>query len=239
MKHRMQKKEKASQKVSRELVELIGNGTFPPGSKLPTEKELTERFNLSRVPIREALSMLRAAGIISSRQGGGSYVEESTNIAFIKGISIESDDVASIKHLFELRKILEPEAAFLAAQRRTPEQIEQMKDILKRLENESIAEGSSGKDTDIEFHRSIVAATQNPIMIQTQEALSAFYESCLQVTLYPNTKLKQRRKAVFQEHQQILAAIEAEEPELARIQSLIHLRNAEKKLSVVLKNFEI
>jgi GntR family transcriptional repressor for pyruvate dehydrogenase complex len=235
----MSKKEKASQKVSRELLALIENGTFPPGSKLPTEKELTERFNMSRVPIREALSMLRAAGIVSSRQGGGSYVEETTSSDFIQGIRIESDKVESIIHLFELRKILEPEAAFLAAQRRTPEQLEQMKAILNRLENESLSKGSHGKDIDIEFHRSIVNATHNPIMIQTLKTLSNVYKSCLQVTLSPNEKLKRKREAVFREHQQIYNAIEAEEPELARIQSLIHLRNAEKKLSVVLKNFDI
>ena len=69
-------KEKVSQKISRELLLMIENGKFPPGSKLPTEMELADLFGVSRMPIREALSVLRAMGIISSQQGGGSYVEE-------------------------------------------------------------------------------------------------------------------------------------------------------------------
>lgn len=66
----MTQKEKVSQVIARELLTMIETGKFPPGSKLPTEMELTAQFGVSRVPIREALSMLRAAGVIKSRQGG-------------------------------------------------------------------------------------------------------------------------------------------------------------------------
>jgi len=235
----MAQKEKISQVISRELLNLIETGQFPPGSKLPTEMELAARFGVSRIPIREALSVLRAAGVISSRQGGGSYVEEVAGPAILQRMQIESDDVQSIKQLFEMRKILEPEAAYLAALRRTPEQLERMKQVLKRLENESLDEGKSGMDADIEFHRSIILATQNPIMIQMLESLSALYERALKITLQPNMKLKQKRQAVYKEHKDILLAIEAEEPELAKIQCVIHLKNAEKKLSLFLKDYSI
>jgi GntR family transcriptional repressor for pyruvate dehydrogenase complex len=233
----MSKKEKVSQIISRELLHLIETGKFPPGSKLPTEMELAAHFGVSRVPIREALSVLRAAGVISSRQGGGSYVEEVTNSALLQRIRIENADVEDIKHLFEMRKILEPEAAYLAALRRTPEQLERMKQVLKRLENESIEEGKSGMEADIEFHRSIILATHNPIMIQMLENLSSLYEKALKVTLQPNVGLKQKREAVYKEHQDILLAIEAEEPELAKVQCIIHLKNAEKKVSLFLKDY--
>ncbi|ASS90045.1 MAG: FadR family transcriptional regulator [Bacillaceae bacterium] len=235
----MAKKEKVSQMISRELLKQIEIGKFPPGSKLPTEMELAAQFGVSRVPIREALSMLRAAGVISSRQGGGSYVEESTNSSLLQRIRIESDDVDSIKYLFEMRKILEPEAAYLAALRRTPEQLEQMKRILKTMENESLEEGDISTEADIEFHRSIILATHNPVLIQTLENLSSLYEKTLKITLRPNVELKQKRKAVYQEHYNILQAIEAEEPDLAKIQCLIHLKNAEKKLSLLLRDYTI
>lgn len=154
-------------------------------------------------------------------------------------IRIESDDVEGIKHLFEMRKILEPEAAYLAALRRTPEQLERMKQVLKLLENESVDQGKSGMKADIEFHRAIILATQNPIMIQMLESLSSLYERALKITLQPNTELERKRKAVYKEHQNILLAIEAEEPELAKIQCTIHLKNAEKKLSLFLKDYPI
>lgn len=235
----MTKKEKISQMISKELLQLIEKGQYPPGTKLPTEMELAAQFGVSRVPVREALSVLRASGVITSKQGGGSYVEETTSTALFQGIEIESDDVENIKYLFEMRKALEPEAAFLAATRRTPEQLEQMKEILYQLKKESISEGKSGMEADIEFHRSIVLATQNPIMIQTIENLSILYEKALKITLQPNTELEHKRKSVYQEHQRIIEAIELEEPELARVQCLIHLRNAEKKLGLFIKDFVV
>ncbi|MCY8233349.1 FadR/GntR family transcriptional regulator [Priestia endophytica] len=235
----MPKKEKISQIISRELLQLIEEGKYSPGTKLPTEMELAAQFGVSRVPIREALSVLRASGVISSKQGGGSYVEEATSKALLQGIKIENEDMENIKFLFEMRKALEPESAFLAATRRTPEQLERMKEILGRLEKESVAEGKSGMEADIEFHRSIVMATHNPVMIQTIENLSILYEKALKITLQPNTELEHKRRSVYREHQRIVEAIELEEPELARVQCLIHLRNAEKKLGLFIKNFVV
>lgn len=235
----MTQKEKVSQVIARELLTMIETGKFPPGSKLPTEMELTAQFGVSRVPIREALSMLRAAGVINSRQGGGSYVEESTNSNFIQRIHIDTDDIDNIKYLFEMRKILEPEAAYLAALRRTPEQLENMKRIFSDWEDKSIEKVTTAKKEDIEFHRSIILASQNPILIQTQDNLTSLYEKTLQITLRPNIELKQRREAVLKEHRDILLAIEAEEPELAKILCQIHLRNAEEKISLLINDYTL
>ncbi|MEB2630586.1 FadR/GntR family transcriptional regulator [Peribacillus frigoritolerans] len=233
----MSQKENVSQTISHKLLNMIETGHFPPGSKLPTEKELTILFSVSRTTIREALSMLRAAGVIHSRQGGGSYVEETTSSTFFQHMQVESDDVETIKHLFEMRKVLEPEAAYLAALRRTPEQLNKMKQILKVMEEESIEKGTTAMNADIDFHSSIIRATNNPIMIQTLESLSYLYEKALDITLRPNEQLKLKRKAVYEEHQSILLAIELKEPELAKLQCQIHLRNAEKKLRLFLQDY--
>ncbi|WP_027416756.1 FadR/GntR family transcriptional regulator [Aneurinibacillus terranovensis] len=227
-------KEKLSQMISRELLSMIESGKFPPGSKLPTEMELATHFGVSRIPIREALSVLRAAGIINSRQGGGSFVEERTGPTILHNLRIENDDAEWIRYLFEMRKILEPEAAYLAAIRRTPEQLERMKQTLEWLKVELDDESKIGMEADMEFHRSIFLATQNPVMIQAMENLSSLYERALKITLQPNLGLKKKRKAVYKEHEDILGAIEIEEPELAKIQCAIHLKNAEKKLSLFL-----
>ncbi|WP_400164417.1 FadR/GntR family transcriptional regulator [Brevibacillus sp. TJ4] len=223
---------KLSQIISRELLEAIEAGKYPPGSKLPTENELAAQFGVSRIPIREALSVLRAAGVITSRQGGGSFVEERVGSGILHNIHIENEDAELIKHLFEMRKVLEPEAAFLAAQRRTPEHLERMWKALRWLEEELADENKITLEADLEFHRSMFLATQNPVMIQAMENLSSLYERALHITLQPNLGLKEKRKAVYKEHHDILLAIEMEEPELARIQCAIHLRNVEKKLSL-------
>lgn len=75
-------KEKLSQIISRELLKLIEAGKYPPGSKLPTEMELAAQFGVSRIPIREALSVLRAAGVINSRQGAGALSKSETVPAY-------------------------------------------------------------------------------------------------------------------------------------------------------------
>ncbi|WP_126429038.1 FadR/GntR family transcriptional regulator [Brevibacillus marinus] len=225
-------REKLSQTISRELLKMIESGKYPPGSKLPTEMELAAQFGVSRIPIREALSVLRAAGVITSRQGGGSFVEERIGSSILHNLRIETDDIEWITHLFEIRKILEPEAAALAAQRRTPEHLERMRKALQWLEEEIADENKIGMEADLEFHRSMFLATQNPVMIQTLESLAPLYERTMSITLKPNVGLKSKRKSVYQEHLHIFQAIESEEPELAKVHCAIHLRNAEKKLSL-------
>lgn len=232
----MSKKEKVSQIISNELMKMIETEKYPPGSKLPTENELAAQFGVSRAPIREALSVLKAAGLVTSRQGGGNYVAEFTGNVLIERIQVESHDAETIMHLFEMRKILEPEAASMAALKRTPEQLEQMKYHLKQLQMESNSGGEGEVKADIEFHRSIIMAAQNPILIQVLESLRSTYEKVLALTLRPNISLGNKRKIVFKEHENILKAIEDEEPELAKVYSFIHLRNAEKKISLLLKD---
>lgn len=225
-------KEKLSQMISRELLTMIESGDFPAGSKLPTEMELAAQFGVSRIPVREALSVLRSAGVINSIQGGGSFVEERAGTTLLNNLRIEHDDAEWIRYLFEMRKILEPEAAYLAALRRTPEQLEQMKQALQWLEVELVDDSRIGMEADKEFHRTIFLATENPVMIQAMENLSSLYERAMKITLQSNLGLKKKRKAVYKEHEDILLAIEAKEPELAKIQCTIHLMNAEKKLSL-------
>ena len=225
-------KAKLSQVISRELAKAIESGKYPPGSKLPTEMELAAQFGVSRIPIREALSVLRAAGVITSRQGGGSFVEEKIGSNILNNLKIDHEDAELIKHLFEMRKIMEPEAAFLAAQRRTPEHLERMWEALRRLEEGLADQNKLTKEADMEFHRSMFLATQNPVMIQAMENLSSLYERALSITLQPNVGLIGKQKAVYKEHLDIFTAIEMEEPELAKIQCTIHLRNVEKKLSL-------
>lgn len=224
------KKEKMSQKISREVLKMIESGQLPAGSKLPTEMELAAQFDVSRVPVREALSVLRAMGVISSQQGGGSYVEDVGTVPLIQHFQIQHADIDDIKHLFELRKILEPEAAYLAALRRTPEELEQIQDALIWMKEELISETKTGQEADFKFHYSVIQATHNPVMINLLNNLSSLYKKGLAVTLKQNIGLQRKRHTVYKEHENIFLAIRDEEPELAKVQSLIHLKNVEKKL---------
>jgi GntR family transcriptional repressor for pyruvate dehydrogenase complex len=226
----MQKKEKISQKITRELLAMIESNRFPPGSKLPTELELAGLFGVSRVPIREALSVLQAMGVITSRQGGGSYVEEVLPSPLIQHFSLQHADMEMIRHLFEMRKILEPQAAALAALRRTPEELERMREVLEWLASDFTSADRTGQEADFEFHRTLILATGNPILTDTFESLSSLYKKALSLTLQQNIGLVRKRHIVYKEHESIFLAIEAQEPELAKVQTIIHLKNVEKKL---------
>ncbi|MBB4825926.1 GntR family transcriptional repressor for pyruvate dehydrogenase complex [Sporosarcina luteola] len=232
----MSKKEKVSQIITRELIKMIEEGKLPRGAKLPTEMELANQFNVSRAPIREALSVLRAMGIISSQQGGGSYVEDIGFASLMQHFHIDDTDVDNMGYLFELRKILEPEAAALAALRRTPEELEEIRNALEWLKSDFYTEHKTGQDADFEFHLSIVRATHNPVMMNMLESLSSLYKRALSITLKQNVGLKRKRDIVYKEHENIYLAIEAEQPELAKVQSKIHLTNVEKKLQLHLKS---
>lgn len=229
----MARKPKISQEISKQLIEMIKSDEFPPGSKLPSEMELTKRFAVSRASIREALSVLNAMGIISSHQGGGSFVEEFDVSSLIAPLQIQSADVKQIKHLFEIRIILETEAAYLAALRRTPEDLKRMHKALKSLENDFSADDKTGDEADFSFHRELIRAAHNPIMVYTMDTLSNFYRQVLAITLKQNIGLKRKRQQVYKEHEAIYLAIEAGQPELAKVQCTIHLKNVEKKLSLV------
>ncbi|WP_134701150.1 FadR/GntR family transcriptional regulator [Ammoniphilus sp. YIM 78166] len=234
----MEKKEKISQKIARELLAMIERKEIIPGSKLPTEMELAARFGVSRLPVREALSVLRSMGVIYSQQGGGSYVESKVPPSFYHPFEMDSSDAESIYHLFEIRRILEPEAAYLAALRRTPEDLEHLRNVLEWLKDDFIADDKTGQEADFEFHRAIIQAAHNPMMTYMFENLSALHKKILQMTLRQNLGLTRKKQIVYKEHENIFLAIEAEEPELAKVQCLVHLKNVEKKLHLFLHEGE-
>ncbi len=229
----MARKPKISQEISKQLIDMIKSGEFPPGSKLPSEMELTKRFMVSRASIREALSVLGAMGVISSHQGGGSYVEELNTASLMAPLQIRSSDAKQIKHLFEIRIILETEAAYLAALRRTQDDLQRMQDALKILQNDFSEDDKTGDEADFSFHRAMIEATHNPIMVYTLDTLSNFYRQVLSITLKQNIGLTSKRQQVYKEHEAIYLAIEAGQAELAKVQCAIHLKNVEKKLRLV------
>ena len=110
-------------RVSDALVHLIRGEDFPPGSRLPSEAKMADRFGVSRTVIREAVSRLKSEGLVESRQGSGVFVrEENTDAPFRIDPNI-MDSAKSLLQVVELRKVLESEIAALAAKRRSAAQL--------------------------------------------------------------------------------------------------------------------
>ncbi|BCJ87707.1 FadR/GntR family transcriptional regulator [Effusibacillus dendaii] len=230
----MGKKPKISQTISQQLLTMINTGQFPAGSRLPSEMDLAAHFSVSRATIREALSVLNALGILSSRQGGGNYVEEVDVSSLLTQMQVQATDLQQMRHLFEIRIILETEAAYLAALRRTESDLEQMHNALQILKYDFSTNDKSGDEADFSFHQQMVRAAHNPIMLHTMTHLSDLYRKVLAITLKQNIGLPRKRQQVYKEHEDIYLAIEAGQPELAKVQCRIHLQNVQKKLDLIL-----
>lgn len=158
---------KVSAVVAQQIVNEIKAGTFPVGSKLPSEFELAEQMGVSRPSIREALSALAAVGLIESRPGSGNYVQNGTMLVDFVGrealVVIENED--SCVEIMEARGLFEPAAAGIAAVRRTEEDVAALQSTyadLQLLAKRGVFDPYF--DVDKAFHLQVVEATHNSLI---------------------------------------------------------------------------
>ena len=147
-------------RVATLLSKEIGAGKLSPGSRLPTEQQLADRFGVSRNVVREAIAQLRADGIVEARQGVGAFVMAPEQRSAIRIDREALLDSSNMERLFELRRILETDAAVLAAVRRDESDLASIKAALERMGGEERWEEGS-IDADLLFHREIARATGN------------------------------------------------------------------------------
>ena len=112
-------RKKFSSQVLDKLMEMIKSSELPANSQMPTENELSKLFGVSRSPIREALSVLEASGIIETRQGGRSWINEVSLANLMEQVQLEIVSREQVLDLLEMRTIIESEVAALAAERHT------------------------------------------------------------------------------------------------------------------------
>ncbi|GIN07631.1 GntR family transcriptional regulator [Shouchella clausii] len=222
-------RKKVSSQVLEQLKEMIKNGEFPAHSKLPSEMELAELFGVSRSPIREALSVLEASGLIESKQGGGSWVKEVQLTNLLEQVTLDIVDIGQVYDLLELRSIIETEAAALAAVRYQKQDILELELALaqfaKTVEDREVV----GDEADYMFHRVIIKASYNPFLEQTMANVSELLQKALAFSLKKN-RLQQKREEVYREHLTIFNAIYERDSEAARKAMNTHLQNVRRKL---------
>lgn len=223
-------RKKTSELVLEELKKMIKAGEFPANSKLPSEMELAKLFDVSRAPIREALSVLAASGVIESRQGGRSWVKDTDLAKKLESVQFEMIGMEEVLDLLEMRTIIESEAAFLAAQRHTHADL---KDLANSLEVFSLTVKDShtvGFEADYDFHRIIVRSACNPFLTQTMDNLSDLHMKAVEFSLSKNLGWEVKRKEVYEEHKEIYEAIKNRDRLKAKNAVIAHLTNASNKL---------
>jgi GntR family transcriptional repressor for pyruvate dehydrogenase complex len=210
--------------VTEALTQKIRANEFP-SSQLPSEQAMAEGFGVSRTVIREAVSRLKAEGLIDTRQGRGAFVRaDGLDIPF--RIDLNSEDLlGSLLHIIELRRGLDAEIAFLAATRRKRDQMSAIKRALAHIEQASKA-GRDAAAEDLAFHLSIAQATGNPIFLELLRFLNQFLYIAIRVTRANEDRRVEFSEQTRVEHMAIASAIECQDPEAAATAAKIHMINA-------------
>jgi DNA-binding FadR family transcriptional regulator len=207
-----------SHQVTESLGRAIVNARFAPEDSLPTEAQLCKKFGVSRTAVREAVKMLAAKGLVSSKPRRGIRVLPARhwNIfdADLLTWSLEGKPSHEVmREFFQLRVAVEPEAAALAARYATPEHKAAIGAALERMQGES---GTSENDieADLDFHVALLYATENRFYIR----LRNFIRTALNVSVRFTTPAQPSYAEVLAAHRRVFEAIEAGDSDTARSQ---------------------
>ncbi|WP_114521574.1 FadR/GntR family transcriptional regulator [Altererythrobacter sp. ZODW24] len=193
--------------IAEQLTKLIEQGVFPPGSRLPGERELAERFNVSRVTIREAEIALQAIGRIDIRTGAGVYVCEEQPVH-----PGALPDVSAFE-LTEARSLIEGEAAALAAKMISEATLAKLEGLIKEMAS---ADEEVSTAADREFHSTIAHASGNGALVHTIKQLWRMREELPTVKRSYESVCDTDPNARAREHQEIFDALAAHDPDRAR-----------------------
>lgn len=215
--------------LSEQVCDLLENeivkGTFAVGDKLPTEKELAEMYRVSRTVIREATKILKQKGRLASFVGKGTFVIDETERGIESSLNamIRMNPETSFNHLIEVREILEPAMAALAAAKASEEQIKELEKAVARMDRsiEADAHKDDFLDADSKFHGLLAEATGNPIIAMLVKPLGVLIR---QQQEYMAFEVAGGSVHSQKYHRRISEAIKQRDPERARTEMLEHIR---------------
>ena len=201
--------------------ELIDRGTLGPGARLPPERDLARQVGVSRPTVRAGLRTLAALGVIRSRRGSGTYIPEGPPTLGAEALSfLAALHKFTIEDVYEVRRILEVGAAGLAAERASSDHLATLAEEVTGL-FASLADRQVFLVHDINFHRSIAAASGNPIVASLVEMVSALHYERRRATAERAADRELRDAA--DAHRQIYQAVRAHDPDRARRSMTDHL----------------
>ena len=158
-----------TERLYQQIVEQIElrfvSGELKVGDQLPSERELAEQFAVSRIAVREAVKALREKGLVEIRPGRGTFITNGTQgvVRHSLGLLMKLGSAGASPNLVEVREIMEPEIAALAAARITDEQVAAMTEAV-RLMDTALDDVNVFVEADLDFHLALAQATQNPII---------------------------------------------------------------------------
>lgn len=216
------KNTKVYEQVIVQIKDMIDKGTLKKGDKLPSERNLVEQLMVSRASIREALRALEVIGLIECRQGEGNYIKTSFQDNLFEPLSImfmlEGSDPEAI---WELRKIMEVEAAGLASKRITSEQLKELKAITQEFMN--FGDETINAEIDKQFHYKIAESSGNVLIFNILKTVSTLVDHFIVDARKLILAEPENKEILFSQHHQVYLAMEKHSSAAARKAMREHL----------------
>lgn len=213
------------------IIELIKERNLKPGDKLDSIEKLSTDFGVSRSVVREALSGLKAMGLIDIQQGEGTFIKDfdptTFSVSKTTALLMKKQD---IKELIEVRKILEVGAVKLAALNRTDEDLTKLEKIVEKMSRMEIID----ENIDFEFHYHIVQASKNNILIHLLQSISELMIETIRDTIQLSNDYQNTNEFSL-DHQRIFTAIKKQDEILAEKYMVEHLSRVEEILAPFIK----
>jgi GntR family transcriptional repressor for pyruvate dehydrogenase complex len=209
------------EQIVQQIEDSILKGTLKSGDQLPSERELALKFGVSRTAVREAVKALHEKGLVEAYSGRGTFITNGTSEAVRQSINLmlRIDQSDGSENLAEVRQILEPEIAALAATRIQAQQIALMREAFSVM-NSALKDPDAYIEADLDFHLALAEAAENPLILSLLDSIVGLLR-------------EQRIKIFFEEggpergqyhHARILAAIEKRDAEASRAAMRDHLQ---------------
>ena len=212
----------AYETIAAKISELITSADLKPGDRLPTEHELSERLGVSRTVVREAVKVLVATGMVYTRRGSGLYVaDKASSLQTTLFDSLTPVDPTQVISLYEFRFMVELPAARLAAERITPHELRELREVVALNQQSAEAQQRQQfRETDAAFHRVVAEATHNPFLASTIASTTRAQGWVFDIAAGRTQELL---LSYAKQHAAILEAIQEGEPDAAVQAMQVHL----------------
>jgi GntR family transcriptional repressor for pyruvate dehydrogenase complex len=220
-------KRKIYDEVYDQLISLISKGSLKPGEQLPPERLLAKELKVSRQSIREALKKAETKGLISVRQGEGTFVLSAVSDWMEAPlILMMSEEVKRVYEFLEIRKLIELWCARKAAEVATPRDLKKMEKALLEMDKLRDSPGTLGQP-DIDFHIAIAEASRNTLMVHMMTSVRQIFSTMFKISAF--TRPPGKNRILIKQHREIYGAIESRDPDRARHTMEKHLAFVESE----------
>ena len=224
-----------SHNVAEHLEQLIWDGDYQPGHKIPSERQLTDRLGVSRTLVREALKELQGRGIIETHHGKGSFVASViTEVAQDSVLTrLFQDHSRTLYDLLEVREQMEGQAAKLAAERGTNKDFFRITKAFNAMEE---GYSTSNAHLDYAFHLAIAEASHNPVLIHLLNSIKSVTLESVKASVDNLSHREEFKQQMDKHHRQIYNAITSRHPQWAQKAAMAHIRHVRQSLREIEKN---